>query len=130
MCFIISQRVEKKYPRIAKKRIPVFKIVECRNNKIISSVMKYPYTRGLQKHIKIRPQKVRFINKRISEGYHSYNSDNEGLILQRISLFSETLENNRRIANCWIPKGTLYWYNSFLKEYVSENIEIGRVNDE
>lgn len=120
MCFLKHP----KHPALktATKDIKCYKVLVKRNSKVYSPYkgMEYVFDRT---HIRRKNQLgISFFTKtdmtnfiRINEGLHSYSAK------KKAKSISDP-KYNWLIYESIIPKGSLYWYNPYRKEYVSNKL--------
>lgn len=116
MCFYIDSKHQNK--KKAKRGITCYKIL-LRNWK--STVRDFEYIQGITylDNDALNLERGIFGTDVINRGYHSYSSKNK--VLQAYGLRDFYY---KMIVKCIIPKGSEYYYNSDLKEYVSNQIII------
>lgn len=105
MCFFIHHRHRK--PKIAKRDITCYKLgIKIDETSFKSEIKEHLYNLGeKQTELELSP-----IHDMILVGYHSYSNKREIKF------------NFQDLVKCIIPKGSIYYYNPYIKEYVSSNI--------
>lgn len=114
MCFIIHRRYSE--PQIAEEDIVCFKSGVRKTSGWYGT--RPVFTSLFQGHVYVFQERQPEVELKpkgncISEGYHSYTSDHSLVGLPQDSFSYLTL------AKCIIPKGSTYYHNPYLHEYVS-----------
>lgn len=121
MCFIIRRGYEQFI--IAEKDIVCYKaMVPISEKQARSPYMLSVYTLGRKysRPFTIKLSRPRRAGDQINIGYHSYSTINRAL------RETDYLSDNSCIAECTIPKGSIYFVDPFHGEYVSNSIIIQR----
>jgi len=112
MCYKITYKTN--VPKIARKALYVYKTGGGTKNTFISTLYEYRYKKDeLNKHIKIRVERIRTWVSVINQGYHSYTKPEARRLLK---------EYYTKIGLFEIPKGTLYYHAKGKIVIVSEQI--------
>ena len=122
MCFYISKNPKYSNEKIARKDIPILKVLRREGHTFLAPYMaafKYFDDRTKKQEIKYSTQLSRIITVQhtiwdrscITDGFHSYTTDYQ-------------INTDNYIVNAYIPKGAKYYFNPYYKEYVSNEIVI------
>ena len=115
MCFRIQYNVKESLT--ADKDIVVYKILYKKENKYISLYQYFKYKPNKIYRLKKKLKLIDSIN--IEEGFHSYN---EYEVKRKYILPGFRKEIVR--VECIIPKGSQYYFNGYLGEYVSNSLSL------
>ena len=129
MCFVIQHRAGNKSKKTASKDITCYKVLEIRGFNHLPNIYLSPYYQMSYYFKKIKLYKVKNFTYRISElgclkgiesGLHTYSTlDKAKLRLKVIVMEVGSPDARFVIVEMVIPKGTKYYYNSNVNEYVS-----------
>jgi hypothetical protein len=113
MCFVVEYTHPESF--IAKEDITCYKVVNYREEKIVSEYKKFVY--DIDKLYKL-DEPLKEINGQIEKGFHSYTK-------LRIAVGDKT--DYQIVIKCIIPKGSVYFISDYYEEYVADAIIIKEI---